>query len=354
MTFKFIKPILKWSFRIISILILIVVVVLCYYSQQSIQRESQTAKDAAPETGRFVEADDVRIFYQEMGPSDGVPVILMHGTGSWSEIWRETMEALSENGIRVIAIDIPPFGFSSKPVGSAAYSTLKQGKRINALLDALQIDKAILVGHSVGSRPTMEALLQKPERIERLVLVDAALGFSTDSTKAQFLQNDPAFYTKFFFGFKMLRNGLTRSTGTNPTFTRNILESFVYNKQAITQTHLDLLREPLVVQNLSVAYGDWFEQLLVNAPHKGLSANFDNYRGVTIPVFLIWGVEDNITPLWQGKALEKLFPNSKLCVIENTGHIPYIESPQKFNAVLLDYLKDSLLMIDSNDQLLQH
>ena len=70
------------------------------------------------------------------------------------------MVELSENGFRVIAIDIPPFGFSSKPVGSQEYSTLKQGKRINAFLDALKIDKAILVGHSVGSRPTIEALLQ--------------------------------------------------------------------------------------------------------------------------------------------------------------------------------------------------
>jgi pimeloyl-ACP methyl ester carboxylesterase len=94
-----------------------------------------------------VRASNAGIFVQESGPVSGRPVLLIHGTGAWSEIWRETIEPLSAAGFRTVAIDLPPFGYSEKPAAASAYSRENQARRIIGVLDALHIERAILVGH---------------------------------------------------------------------------------------------------------------------------------------------------------------------------------------------------------------
>src|ERR1700753_2810608 len=89
--------------------------VLGFFTWQGRVRESQTPNDAAPRTGRFVQAGDTAIFVQEAGPVSGRPVLLIHGTGAWSEIWRETIAPLAAAGFHTVAMDLPPFGYSAKP-----------------------------------------------------------------------------------------------------------------------------------------------------------------------------------------------------------------------------------------------
>ena len=71
------------------------------------------------------------VFVQEKGPADGIPVVLFHGTAAWSELWRRTSDALAAAGFRVIALDLPPFGFSDRP---GSYTRQDQAARINDVL----------------------------------------------------------------------------------------------------------------------------------------------------------------------------------------------------------------------------
>ncbi len=334
--------ILKWVLGVIIGLIATIILTLAYQTIRSVAREASTIEALAPEHGNFVIADGVKIFYQELGPADGKPVILLHGTGSWSEIWRETMTALSANGYRAIAIDIPPFGYSERLEGSELFTTEKQGRRLNAVLKALNIQNGVLVGHSVGGRPTLEALLNNQKGIEKLVLVDVALGFGADSLNPQFAQNEPGFLLKSIFQIKLLRNVLFRSLGTNPSCTRAQLEAFVYNKSAIKPEHIEMLQKPLSIQGTTVSNADWFEYLTIAAPHQGLSTKFDKYGLIKIPTLIIWGNQDDITPLWQGAYLSRLIPNSTLEIMHGVGHIPYIEDASEFNRVLLTFLNKEI------------
>ena len=334
------KRAVKLTLWIIAFLVTAITVTLVYNTIRSISREASSIEELAPQTGEFVIADGVKIFFQELGPSDGIPVILLHGTGSWSEIWRETMIALSDIGYRAIAIDIPPFGFSEKLEGSNQFTTEKQGQRLNTVLKVLNINKGVLVGHSVGGRPTLEALLNNQDRIERLVLVDVALGFSVDSLRPQFAQNDPGFLLKSIFQLKPLRNAMFRTVGTNPIFTRSQLEAFVYNKAAVIPSHIEMLQKPLSIQGTSTSNADWFEYLTISSPHQGLSTDFENFRAVNIPTLIIWGDKDDITPLWQGIYLSQLFSNSELSIMEDVGHIPYIEDTERFNELLIEFLNE--------------
>jgi pimeloyl-ACP methyl ester carboxylesterase len=100
--------------------------------------------------------------------------LLIHAAGGWSGVWENTAQQLSRAGYRVVAIDVPPLGYSERPT-IPAYGRVDQARRIIGTLDALGVQRAILLGHSFGARAVVEAALQWPERVAGLVLVDAAL-----------------------------------------------------------------------------------------------------------------------------------------------------------------------------------
>ena len=327
----------RWTRRVLAAVLFLIAGILLFCGVATATREQLTEEQAAPQTGRHVTAGDVKVFVQEAGPATGTPVLLVHGTGAWSEIWRETMTALADAGFRAIAIDVPPFGFSGKPEGPAAYSPANQAKRISAALDALHVRKVILVGHSVGARPTVETALLAPNRVERLVLVDPALGFGAEGSTA-FQQNDPSPLVKIFFGAGPVRNALLSTVATNPLTTRPLFKTFVSNKAAVTDARVTMLQRPLVVENITNAEGDWLHYLMASRDDSRVS-DFRNLAKLTMPALLIWGSTDTVTPLWQGRQLQKLLPRAELAVMDNVGHIPYIESPEAFNATLIRYLQ---------------
>src|SRR6266508_4822040 len=111
-------------------------------------RERFDAADVAPPTGHYVATRSGRIFLQEAGPRDGIAIVLFHGTAAWSELWRHTISRLASAGFRVIALDIPPFGFSDRP---GSYTRTDQAARVRDVLDELAIQTAIIVGHSFGA-----------------------------------------------------------------------------------------------------------------------------------------------------------------------------------------------------------
>jgi pimeloyl-ACP methyl ester carboxylesterase len=88
------------------------------------------------------------VFVQEKGPANGVPVVLFHGTAAWSELWRRTTDRLASAGFRVIALDLPPFGFSDRP---GSYTRQDQAARVSDVLRQMQIGPVIIVGHSFGA-----------------------------------------------------------------------------------------------------------------------------------------------------------------------------------------------------------
>jgi pimeloyl-ACP methyl ester carboxylesterase len=333
-----VRRFLRWTFRVAATFLALVCLVLALFTWLSHHRETKSAAEAAPAAGHFVTANDTEIYFQLAGPASGRAIVLIHGTGAWSEIWRETLTALADSGFHAIAIDVPPFGYSGKPSGVSEYSPRKQAGRIVALLDALHIDRATIVGHSVGARPAVELCLEAPSRVDTLVLVDPALGFAPDSASApHFEQNNPSWLVRGFFGAKPLRNSVVATLGANPLFIGTIFRSFVSQKESVTAERVEMLRRPLVVEGATRSYGEWLEYL-VAARDLSLVSDLANLRKLSAPTLVIWGGADTVTPLWQGQQLVKTIPDSVLMVMENVGHIPYIENPEEFNRILLGFL----------------
>jgi len=351
----------RWLVNLLVVLFIGTVFVLGGFRIAAARREVYSRAEAAPSTGHFFHAADVQMFVQDDGPLDGPPVVLIHGTGAWSEIWRGTMHALAGAGYHAIALDMPPFGFSTRPT-SADYGDSAQARRILAVLDSLKLTRVTLVGHSFGGRPTMEATFMAPERVSRLVLVDAALdlmrgcgdagmggcGTTTSTTTASAATRSTTTtdttgsrVVRAILGTRVTRNMVVASTLSNPHLTGWLLSKLVYNRDAaVTPARVAMLQRPFVVQDWTSGLGSWLAPFATTRT-TSMATDRSRYATLAIPTMVLWGAKDSITPLAQGQDLARLIPGARLEVLPLAGHIPAIEDERSFDAALLEFLRDS-------------
>lgn len=311
----------------------LLIALILFFSIQSNLRETKTRQEAAPSTGRFVQAGDVELFIQEMGPADGQVILFIHGTAAWSGLWRETMTPLAKAGYRCIAIDIPPFGYSERP-STASYGNADQAKRIVALLDALGIERAILLGHSFGGGATLETALMIPDRIEALVLADVG-GLNLNLQPAPQTQNPSAI--ELFLSIPFVRNPVLAATATNPLFTKTLISAMVLDPADATEEKIGILQEPLVLQGATNTLGDWLKAVL-GPQEVSLTSDPANYQRLTMPTLILWGDSDTVIPLKEGKYLQSILPNAELVLMEGVNHIPHLEDQETFIENVLGFL----------------
>jgi pimeloyl-ACP methyl ester carboxylesterase len=332
MTTKILR-IFKWIGLAISVILFTILFILVIFRIKAYFREISDHVDVAPTTGRFIKSEDLEVFIQEAGPKSGPAVLLIGGTGAWSEIWRNTMNSLADAGFHAIAIDMPPFGYSKKPDG-LSYSRQEQAKRIIGVLDALNISHVTLVGHSVGAGPTVEAVLMASNKVKNLVLVDAALALSSDGSESEGLVSKTV---SGLFGTRITRNIIISSTLTNPVFSKSFLKLFIFDPADATDEIVQVYQKPFVVKGNTDKFGDWALNFF-QPDTISLSKKIESYKNIKMPVLVVWGREDTITPLSQGEQIAELIPGSELVIMEKIGHIPQIEDVEAFNEILLNFL----------------
>jgi pimeloyl-ACP methyl ester carboxylesterase len=331
--------------------LLVVALALVGFRVAAERRETAARRDAAPNTGRFVRAADVDVFVQEEGPSDGPAVVLVHGTGAWSEIWRGTMHALAGAGYRAIALDMPPFGFSARPANTD-YGDEAQARRILGVLDALRLQRATLVGHSFGGRPTMQATFLSPGRVERLVLVDAALDLARGCVGGEVRGCDTVVRDSFparetsgpwlaraVLGAPTVRDAVVSATLSNPGMTGWLLSKLVANREAaITPARLAMLQRPFVLEGWTPGLAEWLAPFATTRT-SSLATTRKHYTTLAMPTLVLGGARDALTPMDQGRDIARLIPGARWEVLPAAGHIPAIEDQASFDAALLEFLR---------------
>jgi pimeloyl-ACP methyl ester carboxylesterase len=329
---KFLKFILV---LIISILSILLIIISCYSLAASL-RETKMADSIAPATGRFIKAGDLQLYIQELGDPKNPPVLMIHGMGSWSELWRETMIALSENGFYAIAADLPPFGFSQRP-DPTQLKSVDQAMRLIDLIENLGLKKVHLLGHSFGGGATLHTALLIPDQIISLNLVDVAVSIekSDDSVQAESSLLDS------FFEMQWIRDRIFESTVTNPHLTKTLFSLFVYDSKCITDEKVKVIQSPMRIEGTTHYLGDWLGIFISNADDQLYQDFIENRNKLLMPIHFIWGEEDTVTPLSRAEFLQKEFPGSSLDIMNGIGHIPQLESPEVFNQILISLLKES-------------
>jgi pimeloyl-ACP methyl ester carboxylesterase len=318
---------MRWIRR--GVLVLVALVVCAVASLVALRlaaylRENEAAATAAPTDGKFVDSGHGRIFVMDPGPAGGVPVVLFHGTAAWSRLWWRTTAALKNDGYRPIAPDLPPFGYSERQGG---YTRAEQAARIDGVMTNLGAGRAIVVGHSFGAGAALEYVLRHPDRVIALVLVDAALGLTQPPSDA------PA-----VLDYAPMRELVVSATATNPLAMRFLLSKLVWRQEALSDETLDILKAPMRVAGTTSHIADWL-LYFTGSDRAALSASRDEVAKLKVPVVMIWGDRDSVTPLAQAEDFRSLVPSASLRVIRDVGHIPQIEDPDAFNAVLLEMLR---------------
>jgi pimeloyl-ACP methyl ester carboxylesterase len=305
--------------------VLVVVLVLAAFRLAAGWRERETA---VPAQTTMLQTNAGRIAVQLSGQPEGTPILLVGGTAGWSGFWRDVAHDLAARGFRVVAIDLPPFGFSDHDPDKR-YDRVRQAERILAVLHASAGDRpAILVGHSYGAGPALEASLRARAKIRRLVLVDAALGgLDIPARPASWpLRQQPIAEAAVATGF------------TNPWAMPPMLRSLLAKKDA-ADPWIETLRQPMRRPGSTAAYAAWLPNLFAT-DDNALSRRSAALSAIGVPVSLIWGEADTVTPIAQGEEIAKLVGARAIHRLPGVGHIPHIEDPARFLTALDAAIED--------------
>ena len=256
----------------------------------------------------------------------GIPVVLIHGVGGWAENWRAVMAPIAASGRRAIAVDLPGFGESEAP-GKVAHfgpDAAYYPSWVLSVMDALQIDRAHLVGNSMGGAVAYMAAVTAPERAPSLTLL-ASGGLSRDIA--------------FFLRAATLPGMITLARWVGDRGQgRQVLRSCFFDPSRIP----DSLNEEVDRYGFAT-YPEFVRALRSGVTFRGVRPKLhehwlDKASRYEAPVLVIWGREDAVLPIHHLATAKDVFPQAELKVIERCGHLPMVEQPEAYLASQLPFL----------------
>ena len=272
---------------------------------------------------KTVELHGHPVTYRMMG--SGPAVLLIHGITSSSRTWHSVMPALAERHT-VIAPDLLGHGRSAKPRGDYSLGAYASGVR--DLLAVLGIAHATVVGHSLGGGIAMQFAYQFPERLDRLVLVDSG-GLGNDVNIVLRAATLPGAE----FVMPLLFNSRLRSAGRA---INRALSKIGIRGSADVQGIAEGL-DSLADASARRAFVHTARSVIDPAGQR-VDARDRLYLSENVPTLLVWGDQDRIIPVAHGHQAHALMPHSRLEIFEGAGHFPFNHDPQRFIAVLEDFI----------------
>ncbi|MEE1739045.1 alpha/beta fold hydrolase [Streptomyces sp. BE147] len=261
----------------------------------------------------FVTGHGNTLAYDDRGPSDGLPVVLVHGHPFNRTMWNPQAEALVRAGYRVIAADLRGYGDSAVVPGRTLLADFAGDTA--ELLDHLGVGRAVVGGLSMGGQIAMEFHRLYGSRVAALVLADTSPVAETEDGKA--FRNRLA--------DRLLAEGLDG-----------------YAAEVI-----DRMVAPYNVTGLPDVAAQVLDMMRATAPEGAAAAlrgraerpdYRDSLAGARVPVLIVVGEDDTYTPVAEAEAMHRLIPDSGLVVVGRAAHMPNLERPEEFNAALLEFL----------------
>jgi pimeloyl-ACP methyl ester carboxylesterase len=241
----------------------------------------------------------------------GPPVLAIHGLGGTKGSFLPTLAALSDR-FRVIAVDLPGFGDSDKPIGAAYDPRFFAGAMVD-LLDALRLDRVDLIGNSLGGRIALELALQAPERVGRMALLAPSLGWRRPRRWAPAL--------------RLVRPEL----GLVQLAPRAVVQTVVRHlipgaDEGWTAAGVDEFLRAYLTPAGRAAFYAAARQIYLEAPH-GRDGFWTRLREVDADALFVWGRRDTLVPIAFARHVADALPHARHLELE-CGHVPQVELPR--------------------------
>lgn len=269
--------------------------------------------------GKFIDLAGRRTHYLEKG--EGQPVILLHGFFYDSYMWATNLDALAQN-FKVYALDLWGFGYSTREPLEYSYELYVE--QVLLFMDSLGIEKASIIGQSMGGGTAILFCLKHRERVNKLVLV-APAG----------LPNPLALAGKIFTFSGVGELLLNVSTDF---IRRKILGYFwIYNQRLLTDSYCAHVTRFHKISGTTRVLLTILRQQFFDT----LSHEISQLAQLEVPILIVWGQEDNGVPVSCGQEMHRILNGSRFEIFADVGHVPNYEKTEEFNQLTLDFLKES-------------
>jgi len=282
-----------------------------------------SAERLAGPNGTFVRIDDLDL-YAEIAGQGAPALVLLHGFAASAYSFSDVLPALAQRSL-VVAYDRPAFGLSSRPLWpyrdmENPYTPEAQADQAVALMDALGIDRAVLVGHSAGGGLAVLVALRHPERVQALVLVAPAVRV-----------NDTPDWLRLVLRTPQARYLAPLAARALPLNAPLLLRIAFHDLRAVTPDKIEGYSRPFRFCGWDRALAE----LVISGspPYLG-----DVIGGLDVPILLITGDDDHIVPTADTLRLARDLPHAEIVVVPECGHIPHEEHPDVFLRAVTDFL----------------
>lgn len=277
----------------------------------------------APPPSRFIDVNGMQVHLRDEGPSDDpVPIILLHGTASTLHTWQGWAEGLRAQR-RVIRFDLPGFGLTG-PNRQNDYSIARYVLFVRSVADQLGIDRFVLAGNSLGGEIAWVTAATLPDRVDRLILVDAAAYPPQSIGVAQDMP----------LGFRIARMPLVRD-----------LARYVLPRALVARSLAEVYGDPSrITPDLVDLYSDMArrtgnrEALARRFEQGNAGVDLSALKRIKAPTLILWGANDRLLPPAIGERLARDIPHARLVVFQGLGHVPQEEDPQRTLAAVRRFL----------------
>ena len=275
---------------------------------------------------RYVTVHGYRRAYVKAGT--GPVLLLIHGIGDSSDSWRPVLEQLAEHHT-VVAPDLLGHGRSEKP--RADYTVAGYANGMRDLLSVLEIERATVVGHSLGGGVAAQFAYQFPERCERLVLVGSGGVGRSVSPLLRFAAVPGAEALMPLLGTPPVKF-LSRVGAGLLSFLDTALGRDAEEILAVFDALPNTEARRAILRTLRSGV-DWQGQVITMLDRA--------YLAEGVPTLIIWGRRDAIIPLGHGRLAHLAFPGSELEIFDEAGHFPHHTDPGRFVRVVRQFVEDS-------------
>lgn len=283
--------------------------------------EELKARWALPPS-QFIAVQGMQVHLRDEGPRDDpLPIVLLHGTSASLHTWEGWAEALRGQR-RVIRFDLPGFALTG-PNPENDYSVEQYVRFVTAVMDQLGVQRFVLGGNSLGGQIAWATAVALPQRVDKLILVDAS-GYPMESATTPL---------SIPLGFQLARFSIFKPLVEN-TLPRGLVQKSVQavygDPSKVTPGLVDLYYD------MTLRTGN--RAALIRRIQQGYTGKTDDLALLKMPTLLLWGGRDRLIPLEFGERFARDIGNSKLVVFGDLGHVPHEEDPVRTVAEVKRFL----------------